>query len=80
MSKRHVLVIDDDFEMMQDDLKRGLEEYEFSVAGKTERSKALQSIKEENPDLVLLDIFFPDGMTGKLTLNEIKKNTPIFLS
>ena len=73
MTKRHVLVIDDDFEMMQNDLERGLEKYGFSISGEIDRLEAMKRVKQETPDVVLLDIYFPDGMTGKFTLEEIKK-------
>jgi len=76
MADKCVLVIDDDFEFMEGDLKRGLEKHHFKVVGETDPSKAVSRIKSIKPHIVLLDILFPEGKLGKPTLERIKNKYP----
>ena len=76
MTDKCVLVIDDDFEFMDGDLKRGLEKHRFKVIGETDPSKAVSRIKSIKPHMVLLDILFPEGKLGKPTLERIKNKYP----
>jgi two-component system response regulator (stage 0 sporulation protein F) len=64
-----VLVVDDE-EIIRDFFKRTLTEYRVLAAASGE--EALDIVKEERPDLVLLDIKMP-GIDGIETLRRIKK-------
>lgn len=71
MKEKCVLIIDDDYDILED-LRIGLQEHGFRVAGGTDHRKALELIRVEKPDIILLDILFPDG-ESKPTLEKIKK-------
>lgn len=75
MSKR-VLFIDDQLEDWEGLLRRGLEPFGFELKGEEDPSNALRIIGSYKPDVVLLDILFPDGYLGKPTLAKIKKKYP----
>lgn len=77
MAEKRVLVIDDQYDFMEGDLKRGLGEHGFQVEGIMDPSGALDFIQSYKPDIVLLDIFFPEGEMGKPTLESIKKKYPL---
>ncbi len=53
-----------------------LEEAGFNVDALSKGEKVLETIKEKNPDLILLDIVLPD-MTGWEILEKIKKDSKI---
>jgi len=76
MDDKGVLIIDDEFVFMEDDFVIGLGDFGFIVSGETNPHAALDSIKTEKPDIVLLDILFPEGKLGKPTLEKIKKKYP----
>ena len=77
MSKKRVLIIDDEyFEYMEDDYKEGLEKFDFILFGETDHKNAIAKIKQNKPDVVLLDILFPDGKWGKPTLEKIRSKYP----
>ncbi|HSO72754.1 MAG TPA: response regulator [Thermodesulfobacteriota bacterium] len=69
-----ILIIDDDLNYTQI-LKHFLEDQGFRVTIKNDGSSALQSLKTEIPELILLDINLPDT-SGKELLAEIRKNHP----
>jgi len=72
MTKVSILIIDDEVELCQnlsEMLKEGEEGYGVSIANSGK--KGLAKIKEEVPDLVLLDIKMPE-MDGIETLEKIK--------
>jgi DNA-binding NtrC family response regulator len=72
MIKVSILIIDDEVELCQnlsEMLKEGEEGYGVSIANSGK--KGLAKIKEEVPDLVLLDIKMPE-MDGIETLEKIK--------
>ncbi len=64
-----VLVVDDE-KVIRDFFKRTLVDYRILTAASGE--EALEIVKNDNPDLVLLDIKMP-GIDGIRTLQEIKK-------
>jgi excisionase family DNA binding protein len=68
-AKKTVLVVDDE-EVIRDFFKRTLTEYKVITAASGE--EALYIIKNDRPDLVLLDIKMP-GIDGIETLRQIKK-------
>lgn len=71
-----VLFIDDQLEEWEDLLRNGLKSYDFDLKGISDPSKALKTIASYKPDVVMLDILFPDGYRGKALLKEIKEKTP----
>ena len=68
-ARKTILVVDDE-EVIRDFFKRTLPEYTVVTAASGE--EALYIIKNERPDLVLLDIKMP-GIDGIETLRQIKK-------
>ncbi|MDP3731893.1 MAG: response regulator [Candidatus Omnitrophota bacterium] len=69
LSRKTVLVVDDE-EIIRDFFTRTLSEYRVLAA--TNGKEALEMIKKEKPDLVLLDIKMP-GIDGIETLRRIKE-------
>jgi DNA-binding NtrC family response regulator len=71
MSKVNILIIDDEIDLCQSlsELLEEEEEYKVSITNNGE--EGLTKIKEEIPDLVLLDIKMP-GINGIETLEKIK--------
>jgi DNA-binding NtrC family response regulator len=74
--RKRVLFIDDQLEDWEGLLRRGLEPFGFELKGEEDPSKALRIIGSYRPDVVLLDILFPNGNRGKPTLEKIKKKYP----
>ena len=82
MSK--VMIIDDDQDMI-DSISLILEANDYEVVSKTDTENLIVDIESENPDLILLDIVFPeDAQAGFKAAREIAqqeslKNTPVFI-
>lgn len=80
--KIKILVVDDEKELI-DAVKTLLEERGYSVSSATDGIGALEIVKTNPPDLILLDIIMPnmDGMTllKKLKEKEITKHIPIIM-
>ena len=72
--KKILLVEDDPF--IQDIYKTALEQADFEVKIIEKGDRALKAIKEEKPDLVLLDIVLP-GKDGWEVLHEIKSDSSL---
>jgi len=64
MSKSKILVVDDDAKLLQDVL-RHLEKLGYEVASAVDGRSALMVAKSMAPDLVVLDINFPDAQASK---------------
>ena len=82
MSGKNVFVIDDDWATMQHDFKRGLGKFDFSIDGESDPDRALQQLKGNPPDAVLLDILFGREQKGKDLLPKINKlhpDTPVIM-
>ena len=75
MAKR-VLFIDDELECWQNALAEELGIFGFQILGQENPSDVLKLIDSYKPDVVLLDILFPNGYLGKPTLEKIKKKHP----
>ncbi len=75
MTKR-LLFIDDELELWESALREELAPRGFEVKGEEDPSKALKVIASYKPDIVLLDILFPNGNLGKPTLKKIKDAYP----
>ncbi len=72
--KRVIIVEDED--ILRDLLKRKLENNGYEVEIALEGEEGLRKIKEQKPDLVLLDIVMPK-MDGFTVMEEIRKDEEI---
>ncbi|MCA9426277.1 MAG: response regulator [Candidatus Omnitrophica bacterium] len=72
--RMEILVVDDD-ELTQDAMKRVLEREGYRATTVEGGKKALQTLENFTPNLVLLDMHMPE-MNGPRTLKEIKKYWP----
>ena len=79
-----ILIIDDDLDII-DSLKMILESNGHETAVKTDTDNLIESIRETVPDLIILDIIFPEdpnaGFTAARALhkNEEVKSIPVLL-
>ncbi len=80
-AKRKILIIEDD-RSLQNALIEMLTQEKYEVASAFDGEEGLQKLKDENPDLVLLDIILPKK-DGYEVLAEIKrggeKNIPVLI-
>ena len=76
MASKRVLFIDDDFKFFEKTLRKHLGKVGFEIRCEENPSNALRVISSYNPDVILLDILFPEGSLGKPTLEKIKKKHP----
>ena len=72
--QRSVVIVDDE-ESIRESLYGILSDEGFNVFKARDGEEALRIVKEEMPDVVLLDIWMP-GMSGMEVLKEIKDNYP----
>jgi two-component system, OmpR family, response regulator len=75
MDKFRVLVVDDEDDF-RDALKGRLQMRRFSVKGARDGEKALELLRNQDFDVVILDIMMPK-MSGLECLKEIKKTKPL---
>lgn len=73
---KRVLFIDDELELWEDNLREELAAFDFEIKGEADPRNTLKIISEYNPDVILLDILFPEGNLGKPTLEKIKDKYP----
>ena len=77
-----ILLVDDE-PQIRDLFKAKLESSGFGVVEAADGAAAIDLVRKEKPDLVLLDVLMP-GMDGGKTLTEMKsdadmKNVPVFI-
>lgn len=80
MDKKKILVVDDEPDFLKV-IKMRLEADDYDVITASDGEKALNKVKVEQPDAVLLDILMP-GLDGLETLKKIRKkdkNLPVFI-
>ena len=79
-SPSHVLVVDDD-KSVRESLVRALELEGYAVRSASDGAKALDAIKTEQPDVVVLDVMMPavDGLTVCRVLRAEKNKVPILM-
>jgi DNA-binding response OmpR family regulator len=68
------LVVDDEPDVV-DQVKELFELRNYTVVTATSGTKALELVKKENPNIIILDIRMPD-ISGIDVLKEVKKNYP----
>ena len=73
---RQKIVIADDEEHLGYMVKFKLERAGFEVVWKLDGHQALEAVRSERPDLVLLDIMMP-GLTGFEVLETLKKDASL---
>lgn len=69
---KKILIIEDD-EFIRELVKRKLRKEDFEILEVVEGEKGITKIKEEKPDLILLDIILP-GIDGFEVLTRIKQD------
>ena len=72
---RSILVIEDD-KFLRELIVRKLEEEDFIVSEAINGEDGIKKIKEEKPDLVLLDLILP-GIDGFEVLSQMKKESSL---
>ena len=76
-----ILVIDDDDDIA-DNTRRILSYEGFEVDTSDRVEDGLKKIEKDSPDLVLLDIMFPEGKTlgfeAALEIKKLRPNLPVF--
>ena len=80
MGKKKILVVDDEQAFLRV-LQNRLESMKYEVVTASNGKEALEKIKTDKPDAVLLDIMMP-VLDGIQTLKEIRKtdkNLPVFM-
>ena len=79
-----ILIIDDDLDII-DSLKMILESSGYEVAVKTDTDNLVEEIRQTSPDLIILDIIFPEdpnaGFTAARTLHKSEEvqHVPVLL-
>ncbi|MCA1622438.1 MAG: response regulator [Acidobacteria bacterium] len=70
MAKKVLIV--EDYEDTRDFMKFLLESYGYQVIEATDGVEAIDSVKQQNPDLILMDISLPlvDGLTATRAIRE----------
>ncbi len=76
MKPYHIYIVDDE-QLIRDSLTIELES-DYQIEAFPDAEKAIESLREDPPDLVLLDIGLP-GINGVEALGEIKKINPDIL-
>ena len=73
----NILIIDDDLDII-DSLKMILESDNHQVSVKTDTDDLLETIRQAAPDLIILDIIFPeDPNAGFTAARELHKNDEV---
>lgn len=75
MREFNVLLVDDEVEFLET-LEKRLRKRNIGVKVATSGEEALEVLRSESPDVVVLDVKMP-GMDGIETLREIKKRKPL---
>jgi CheY-like chemotaxis protein len=80
----NILIVDDDLDII-DSLKMILESNGHQISVKTDTDNLIENIRQVSPDLIILDIIFPEdpnaGFTAarELHKNEEVKDIPVLL-
>jgi len=75
MAKRHILVVDDESRIVRF-VRMNLELEGFRVSEANAGREAIEKVRDDLPDLVLLDVMLPD-MDGFEVLKEIRSFSPV---
>ena len=80
MAKKKVLIVDDEIEFLEM-MRMRLEANNYDVISSINGEDALEKVKKDKPDAVLLDILMP-GIDGINVLKQIRKENeklPVFI-
>jgi len=73
----NILIIDDDLDII-DSLRMILESNDHQVSVKTDTDNLVEAIRQSSPDLIILDIIFPeDPNAGFAAARELHKNDEV---
>ncbi len=75
-SPKRILVVEDDM-ILQSVYRQKLEESGFEVFTAGNGNMALTLAKEQNPDLILLDIMLPAGMNGFDVMEQMNQDAKL---
>ncbi len=81
---KKILIIDDDLDMV-DALTTVLENHNFLVSSYTDMENVAERVKAESPDLLILDVMFPENPSGgfdmarKIRQDISLKNLPVII-
>ena len=82
MDNKKVLLVDDELDFV-DVLRERLEAHNYNVIPAYDGEEALEKVKEEKPDLIILDIILPKisgfDVCRKLKIDEKYKKIPIIM-
>ena len=78
MAAQRILIVDDD-ELLQELLALHLEVEGYEVLSAPDGRAALEMLRQERPDLILLDLMMPvmDGLRFMRTLREVPAPPPV---
>lgn len=82
MAKKKILIVDDETDMVEM-IKMRLEAADYQIAAAYDGQEALDKVKSDRPDLIILDLMLPkiDGykVCRMLKFDEKYKNIPIVM-
>ncbi len=83
MQNARILVVDDDQDI-RESLQSILEGRQYTIVTAADRMEGMEKIKNENPDLIILDVMMSSAFDGLEMSRELRKdtqfeNTPILM-
>lgn len=80
MANKKILIVDDEPDFLEM-IKIRLEANDYKVSTASSGKEAIEIIKKEKPDAVLLDILMPniDGLETLKRIRKIDKNLPVYI-
>lgn len=72
---KNILIVEDD-KMLRELISKKLEKENYNISAAIDGEEGLKKIKEERPDLILLDLILP-GIDGFEVLERIKQDQEI---
>ncbi|MBI2091439.1 MAG: response regulator [Deltaproteobacteria bacterium] len=72
---KKIFIVDDDSDII-DAISMVLTKHNFSVASSLTASDALEKIKKEKPDLIILDVMFPEDPSKGFDLSRVFHSDP----
>ena len=80
MARRKILIVDDEPDFL-DVMRTRLEANDYEVKTAANGAEALNYVKDDKPDAVLLDILMPgiDGLEVLRRIRKISENLPVYI-
>ena len=76
MEKAKILIVDDDLDFT-DATKAILESHEYVVVTAPNKTEAMEKVRADKPDLILLDVMMIGGQDGFEMARDIKKDSQL---